>query len=123
MPSLSPTSGPAGTLVTIKGVNFGANTDGKIKLSVTNASLKIWEPLRIVVRVPGDVLADGATKTSVVVTVDVPDTETGENFTLQYTCPPFRLTDPAAQKEPAKAGKTRSFGSRVVAWLRRIKGV
>ena len=94
IPSLSPASGPAGTLVTIKGINFGTTKETcTVTTGTEDVQLEVWEPTRIVVRVPGSEPAENTNKRKVVITVQVPDTETGEKFTLQYTCPLFTLTD------------------------------
>ena len=65
MTSLSPSSGPVGTVVTINGTNFGA-TQGTSTITFKGiaASPTSWSATRIVVPIPA-----GATSGNVVVTV------------------------------------------------------
>jgi len=63
--SLNPTSGPAGTSVTITGSNFGASQGtSTVKFNGTTATSTSWTAASIVVAVPA-----GATSGSVIVTV------------------------------------------------------
>lgn len=109
VPSLSPVSGPVKTAVTIKGINFG-ETKGSVTFDgrpVPPLGI-IWEPTRIVVLVPEEVGgSDDTLDRAVLITVDctVPDTNTGESFTLRLTCPHFTVTkkSPPTQAPPAKA--------------------
>src|ERR1700680_4727862 len=61
--SLSPTSGPVGTPITITGTNFGS-TQGTVTFNGTTASPSSWNSTTIIVPVP-----NGATTGNVVVTV------------------------------------------------------
>jgi|ERR1700676_2154297 hypothetical protein len=63
--SLSPTSGPVGTSVTVTGTNYGSSQGSStIKFNGTTAIATTWGPTSIAVAVPS-----GATTGSVVVTV------------------------------------------------------
>ena len=78
---LSPTSGPAGTNVKIKGSNFG--TSGTVTFNGTTASPSSWENDKIQARVP-----EGATTGPVVVTVG---TQSSAGVTFTVTSPPTGL--------------------------------
>ncbi len=75
--SLSPTSGPVGTSVTITGKSFGANQGtSTVKFNGTAATPTSWSSTKIVVPVPS-----GATTGNVVVTVSGV-TSNGVSFTV-----------------------------------------
>ena len=73
--SLSPTSGPEGTLVTIVGANFGT-AQGTVNFNGTAAPVTSWSPSTIMVAVPA-----GATSGNVVVTAGGVASN-GVNFTV-----------------------------------------
>ena len=75
--SLSPTSGPVGTVVTIGGTNFGSAT-GAVNFNGTAAPVTSWSGSSIVVTVPA-----GATSGNVVVTAATSVSSNGVNFTVQ----------------------------------------
>jgi hypothetical protein len=77
--SLSPTSGPVGTPVTIDGSNFGATQGSStVKFNgVTAADATSWSDTQIVVNVPS-----GATTGAVVVNVNGTDSNTDKTFTI-----------------------------------------
>ncbi len=89
--SLNPTSGPAGTSVTILGANFGA-TQGTstVKFNGTNAAPTSWGTTSITVPVPA-----GATSGGVVVTVGGVASNT-VNFTVTTPAPSITSLNPTS---------------------------
>jgi len=80
--SLSPTSGPVGTAVTINGANFGATQGmGNIKFNGTLATPSSWSASSLVVSVP-----NGATTGNVVVTANSQPSN-GVPFTVTTAAP------------------------------------
>jgi hypothetical protein len=89
--SLNPTSGPAGTSVTIQGSNFGA-TQGTstVKFNATTATPTSWGATSITVPVPA-----GATSGGVVVTVGSVASNT-VNFTVTTPAPSITSLNPTS---------------------------
>ena len=87
--SVSPSSGPVGTSVTITGTNFGA-TQGTISFNGTPATPTSWSPTSIVASVPA-----GATTGNVVVTVGG-QASNGFNFTVSSTTPNITSVSPSS---------------------------
>ncbi len=127
--SLSPTSGPAGTSVTISGANFGAvQGSGTVTFSGTVATPTSWSAPSIVAPVPSGAITGpvvvkvgGVSSNGVTFTVTMPD--------LQVTSlsnPPaaavvgevFSVTDTTANAGTASAGAstTRHYLSLDAAW-------
>jgi len=87
---LSPTSGPAGTPVTISGMNFGSpQGSSKVTFNGTTASVTTWTATSIVAPVPA-----GATSGNVVVTVGT-QSSSGVNFTVLPASPDISSLSPA----------------------------
>ncbi len=87
--SVSPSSGPVGTSVTITGTNFGA-TQGTITFNGTPATPTSWSATSIVAPVPA-----GATTGNVVVTVGA-QASNGFNFTVSPTTPNITSVSPSS---------------------------
>jgi hypothetical protein len=90
VPSLSPTYGPGGTVVTIKGIDFGkASEKNKITFehptthTSVNLNATIWEPTWILVSVPADA-ATGVGKFHITIS-GASDSKVG--FEMKFTCP------------------------------------
>jgi len=87
--SLSPSSGPVGTSVTVAGVNFGATQGSStVTFNGTTASPTSWSATGIAVPVP-----NGATTGNVVVTVSGVASN-GVNFTVATNQPPVVSAGP-----------------------------
>jgi hypothetical protein len=85
--SLSPSSGPVGTSVTVTGTNFGTTQGGSVvRFNGAAATVTSWSTTSIVVRVPS-----GATSGLVTATVGG-TTSNGVAFTVTTTSAPVTLT-------------------------------
>ncbi len=81
--SLTPTSGPVGTSVTITGSDFGATQGSSmVSFNTVASSVASWNNTQIVVTVP-----TGATSGSVVVSMNGATTSSSESFTVTSAAP------------------------------------
>src|SRR5438270_2716502 len=81
--SLSPTSGPIGTPVTITGTNFGA-TQGSVTIGGATASITNWSSTTIVAVVPSS-LAVGTANVVVAISGQPPSNSVGFSVTPGIT--------------------------------------
>jgi uncharacterized protein YkwD len=93
--SLSPTSGPAGTRVTLNGSGFGTST-GSVRFNGTAASIASWSSTQIVATVPS-----GATTGPVTVRTSAGVTSNGRTFTVTSTSSPPTGTPSLASLSPS----------------------
>jgi len=104
--SLSPTSGPAGTSVTITGANFGATKGtSTVTFNGTVATPTSWSDPSIVVPVP-----NGATTGNVVVTVGGVISN-GVNFTVMSSGGPILLVQHSSRDAGTASSTSVSFPS------------
>lgn len=104
-PSLSPNSGPANTLVTISGTNFGTK-QGTVKFGSTTGQVESWTKTQITVRVPNI----PAGQTNIVVSVNGADSSPA---TFNVTIPPAigSLTPPSGPPDTSVTISGTNFGS------------
>ena len=101
--SLSVTSGPVGTSVTITGTNFGTSTGNNVKFNGTTATTTSWNSTTIVTTVPS-----GATTGNVVVTVSGVASN-GKSFTVVPHITSLSITSGAVGASVTITGTT--FGT------------